>query len=166
VRDHYWLAVFRVTAFAYEGGVGVDEVTPIRLGKPPRWFRPPGGDYDEHVAEVAEALGYTMVLWTDDPGDYASPGQGVVLSRTLNTVDNGGILLLHDGIQETLDVLPQIIETLQQRGYQFVTIDEMMAARQREREGLPSNRSYRSIRIARRRQNLLYWPTLPMRTLA
>jgi peptidoglycan/xylan/chitin deacetylase (PgdA/CDA1 family) len=71
-----------------------------------------------------------MVLWTDDPGDYASPGQRVILSRTLNTVSNGGILLLHDGIQQTVDVLPQLIESLQKRGYQFVTIDAMVAAKQ------------------------------------
>lgn len=98
------------------------------IGRPPRWFRPPGGDYDQRVAEVSEALGYTMVLWTDDPGDYASPGQQIISSRTLSSVDNGGILLLHDGIQETLDVLPQILQTLRKQGYQFVTVDEMIAA--------------------------------------
>jgi peptidoglycan-N-acetylglucosamine deacetylase len=106
------------------------EVLRSITGKAPRWLRPPGGDYDPRVAEVSEALGYTMVLWTDDPGDYASPGQRVILSRTLNTVSNGGILLLHDGIQQTVDVLPQLIESLQKRGYQFVTIDAMVAAKQ------------------------------------
>jgi peptidoglycan/xylan/chitin deacetylase (PgdA/CDA1 family) len=106
------------------------EVLRSITGKAPRWLRPPGGDYDPHVAEVSEALGYTMVLWTDDPGDYASPGPRVILSRTLGTASNGGILLLHDGIQQTVDVLPQIIESLQKQGYQFVTIDAMMAAKQ------------------------------------
>jgi peptidoglycan/xylan/chitin deacetylase (PgdA/CDA1 family) len=100
-------------------------------GRAPRWFRPPGGEYDPHVAQVSEALGYTMVLWTDDPGDYASPGRQVILSRTLRKIGNGGILLLHDGIQQTVDVLPQIIETLQRQGYEFVTVDEMIAAKRK-----------------------------------
>jgi peptidoglycan-N-acetylglucosamine deacetylase len=103
-------------------GESVQRIT----GQTPHLFRPPGGDYDTGVATASEALGYTIVLWTDDPGDYASPGDKLIVQRTLKTVSNGGILLLHDGIQETIDVLPQIISTLKKRGYQFVTIDEMM----------------------------------------
>jgi len=101
-------------------------------GKAPDLFRPPGGDYNTQVAEAAEALGYTMVLWTDDPGDYASPGEQQILSRTLSDAGNGGIILLHDGIQQTVDVLPRIIETLKAQGYRFVTIDEMRAANPRK----------------------------------
>lgn len=95
-------------------------------GRPPRLFRPPGGDYDKKVAEAAEALGYTMVLWTDDPGDYAKPGAKVIESRLLSSISPGGVVLIHDGIQQTLDVLPQILAYLKGKGYQFVTIDEMM----------------------------------------
>jgi peptidoglycan/xylan/chitin deacetylase (PgdA/CDA1 family) len=95
-------------------------------GHAPHLFRPPGGDYDRQVAEVAEALGYTMVLWTDDPGDYASPGSKVIESRVVDRIGNGGIILMHDGVQQTLDILPQMLERLTQRGYQFVTIDQMM----------------------------------------
>ena len=51
--------------------------------KTPHLFRPPGGVYDPRIAETSEVLGYTTVLWTDDPGDYASPGTDVILSRTL-----------------------------------------------------------------------------------
>jgi peptidoglycan/xylan/chitin deacetylase (PgdA/CDA1 family) len=95
-------------------------------GKPPHLFRPPGGDYNRHVAEVAEALGYTMVLWTDDPGDYASPGDRTIETRVLDRIGNGGIVLMHDGVQQTLDVLPQILDYLRRKGYRFVTVDEMM----------------------------------------
>jgi peptidoglycan/xylan/chitin deacetylase (PgdA/CDA1 family) len=40
-------------------------------------------------------------------------------------VANGGIILVHDGVQQTIDVLPQIIETLRARGFRFVTIPEL-----------------------------------------
>ncbi|MEI6521736.1 MAG: polysaccharide deacetylase family protein [bacterium] len=95
-------------------------------GQAPHLFRPPGGDYDTQVAAASELLGYTIVLWTDDPGDYASPGDKVILQRTLKQASPGGIILIHDGIQQTIDILPQLIETLKKQGYQFVTIDEMM----------------------------------------
>jgi peptidoglycan-N-acetylglucosamine deacetylase len=95
-------------------------------GTHPHLFRPPGGDYDAQVIETAEALNYTTVLWTDDPGDYASPGTGVIEQRTLRAARNGGIILLHDGDQQTLDILPDLLDALKARGFIFVTIDELM----------------------------------------
>jgi peptidoglycan/xylan/chitin deacetylase (PgdA/CDA1 family) len=107
------------------------------LGKPVDLFRPPGGDYNQQVAEVAEELGYTITLWTDDPGDYASPGAEVIATRTLHRAGNGGIILLHDGVQETMDVLPQVIQALKSKGYTFVTIHEMLSQRQERRRTTP-----------------------------
>ncbi len=95
------------------------------LGYKPRWFRPPGGEYNAEVAKISERLGYTMALWTDDPGDYASPGTRVILQRTLARATPGGILLLHDGIEQTIQILPQIIESLQGQGYKFVSLKRL-----------------------------------------
>jgi peptidoglycan/xylan/chitin deacetylase (PgdA/CDA1 family) len=89
-------------------------------------FRPPGGDYNRPVAETANDLGYTLVLWTINPGDYASPGKNVIEERTLARLANGGIILIHDGVQQTVDILPQLLEILQKMGFKFVTVDEMM----------------------------------------
>lgn len=95
-------------------------------GHTPHLLRPPGGDYDKDVAETADVLGYTTVLWTDDPGDYASPGDPVIFQRIMRNINPGGVVLLHDGIQETIDILPNIISTLRKRGYRFVTVDELI----------------------------------------
>lgn len=106
-------------------GAVIREIT----GKAPHLFRPPGGQYTGDVQQVAEALGYTTVLWTADPGDYASPGEQTILQRTLKTTRGGGIILLHDGIQETIDVLPTLIHALRARGFRFVSMDELIANR-------------------------------------
>jgi peptidoglycan/xylan/chitin deacetylase (PgdA/CDA1 family) len=92
----------------------------------PHLFRPPGGDYDNHVSEAAEALGYTTVLWTDNAGDWISPGRKVIERKVLRRAYNGGVILMHDGIQETIDILPQLLTTLKKEGYEFVTVDQMM----------------------------------------
>jgi len=92
--------------------------------KNPRLFRPPGGDYDLNVATIANSLGYTIILWTDDPGDYLSPGERIIESRTLSKAKNGGIILIHDGVQQTVNILPGLIKSLKKRGYRFVTIDD------------------------------------------
>lgn len=106
-----------------------DEVLRKILGRRPRLFRPPGGDYNDKVAEVAEALGYTTVLWTDDPGDYASPGAGLIRERIMDRIGNGGIILIHDGIDQTISILPRLLQDLSDQGYQFVTVDEMLRNR-------------------------------------
>ena len=102
-------------------------------GTRPHLFRPPGGDYDPTVARISNKLGYTMVLWTDDPGDYASPGQGVIDRRTLDRISDGGIILIHDGVQETINLLPRLIQELKARGFTFVTIDEWLKPRRPEK---------------------------------
>lgn len=40
---------------------------------------------------------------------------------------------MHDGVQQTIDALPQIIESLRRRGYRFVTLSEMQAQLKRSR---------------------------------
>lgn len=95
-------------------------------GRKTMFFRPPGGDYNPFVSEVADKLGYTMVLWTDDPGDYASLGGQLLRSRLLSKISPGGIILLHDGLQETIDFLPQLLSILKAEGYTFVTVDAFL----------------------------------------
>jgi len=102
-----------------------NEVVESILGLEMAYCRPPGGDYDADVITAATKAGLTTVLWTDDPADYAQPGDKVIEQRVLDTIGPGGIILLHDGVQQTVDVLPQILETLKRKGYRFQTVDEM-----------------------------------------
>jgi peptidoglycan/xylan/chitin deacetylase (PgdA/CDA1 family) len=104
-----------------------NDVVKSIVGLQMKFCRPPGGDYDRDVIAGAADCGLTTVLWTDDPGDYADPGSKVIEARTLQRIGSGGIILLHDGVQETLDVLPQIIEHVKSRGFEFQTVEEMAA---------------------------------------
>lgn len=95
------------------------------VGRRPKFCRPPGGDYDPLVVRAAEEEGLVTTLWTDDPGDYASPGTTVIEKDTLRKLSNGGVILLHDGVPETIQILPQIIESAKKRGFKFVTLDQL-----------------------------------------
>jgi peptidoglycan/xylan/chitin deacetylase (PgdA/CDA1 family) len=103
----------------------IQDITGVR----PHLFRPPGGRLDSAALTAASAQGYTTVMWTDDPGDYASPGVDAIICRTLHSARPGGILLLHDGIAQTITALPDIITTLRAEGYRFVTVDQMIRDR-------------------------------------
>ena len=95
------------------------------IGSTTRLYRPPGGEYDREVIAATRKLDYCMVLWTDDPGDYTEPGARVIEERTLKDISNGSIILLHDGVDQTVDILPDLIHRLKSRGYRFVTVSEM-----------------------------------------
>lgn len=101
----------------------VEKITGERM----RFCRPPGGDYDGKTIQAALDEGLTTVLWTDDPGDFANPGDGIVLDRTLKRLSNGGVLLLHDGSPNTLDVLRELIHEARARGFSFTTPQAMIA---------------------------------------
>lgn len=89
-------------------------------------FRPPGGQYNKTVADVALSLGYTMILWTDDPGDYANPGDTVVETRTVDRLENGAVILLHDGSEDTLRVLDAILTRVKEDGLTPVSPRQML----------------------------------------
>lgn len=90
------------------------------------FFRPPGGQYDEHVVDRAKNLGYRMVLWNIFPGDHANPPVSKIKSRVLSAVQDGGIVLLHSGIENTLAALPELITELRNRGCIFVTLSNLL----------------------------------------
>jgi len=90
-----------------------------------RFFRPPGGDYDGDVLRDVAGRGYITTLWTDDPGDFQHPPAAVVLRRALSHLENGSIILLHDGIPQTVNVLPDLIREARRRGYRFVTLGRL-----------------------------------------
>ncbi|WP_207945862.1 polysaccharide deacetylase family protein [Actinomadura sp. 7K534] len=84
-------------------------------GEWPSHFRPPYGETNEQVRAAEARLNLLEVLWTVDSRDWAgaTPAQIVAAARTLRP---GGIFLMHDWAQASIDALPQIISELRDRG--------------------------------------------------
>lgn len=89
-------------------------------------FRPPGGRYSNKVIVAATLSGYKMILWTDYPGDYGCPSGELIYQRTVSGAEDEGIILLHNGLDTTLEALPKIISELKKNKYRFVTISQLM----------------------------------------
>lgn len=122
--DHVNLTIIPPELVAYEVqrcGAAITKVT----GAPVRFFRPPGGEYDGETVREVSKHGFITTLWTNDPGDFSKPPASVVQKRTLAHLENGGIILLHDGIPQTLQALPAIIAEARRRGFQFVTMSRL-----------------------------------------
>ncbi|MFY4773619.1 polysaccharide deacetylase family protein [Metabacillus sp. RGM 3146] len=97
----------------------------------PKLFRPPGGILDWPAFKVIADEGYQIIMWSwnQDPEDWSMPGSGVIASRVIKNVQNGDIILLHDGggnRKQTVKALKQIIPALKEKGYRFVKVSELI----------------------------------------
>lgn len=94
----------------------------------PVLFRPPGGFYDKKVITTAHEKGYSVVLWSVDPHDWSRPPAEKVVNTVIHDIKPGSIILLHDGQYPlpTPQALGIIIDRLQEQGYKFVTVSELL----------------------------------------
>lgn len=91
----------------------------------PNFFAPPAGDYDERTVEIAESLGYTVVLWTSDTIDWRSDSTAsVIIERIMKKPLDGSIILMHPK-PETLKALPTLIERIKAEDYNIVPLYRM-----------------------------------------
>lgn len=93
-------------------------------GLRPMSLRPPYGGFDKMVAEQA---GIAIVNWSIDSLDWKYRDAAKTIQHIKENTHNGGILLMHDIHEESVEALPTIIEYLQAEGYELVTVDELMA---------------------------------------
>jgi peptidoglycan-N-acetylglucosamine deacetylase len=100
-------------------------------------YRPPGGYYSKRTVRVAEEAGYQMVLWSVLPKDVNGASIPVMKERIYEQVADGGIVLLHSGIPNTVEMLPDVIRTLKAQGYRFVTVSQILGLEQDRQVHLP-----------------------------
>jgi len=106
-----------------------DEVVTRITGRPcDPYFRPPYGARNKRVIRIAAEMGYTTIYWSLDSWDAFKKNitSSEVKERVLERVQGGDIVLMHCGSQATADALPSIIQELQSRGYQVVSVSELI----------------------------------------
>jgi len=103
-------------------------------GFTPCLFRPPYGGTGADLVRRTRAQGMTSILWSVDPLDWRSPGTGSIVSRVVSGTGPGAIILSHDGggpRGQTLSALPGIVKALKRKGYEFVTVNELLGYREK-----------------------------------
>ncbi|OPH50048.1 polysaccharide deacetylase family sporulation protein PdaB [Paenibacillus ferrarius] len=98
------------------------------IGKEPNLIRLPNGDFDKRVLRIAEDLGYSVIQWDTDSQDWLNKGVDTIINRVVSKAHPGDIVLLHasDSSQQTHEALPVIIDQLKSKGYEFVTVSELI----------------------------------------
>ena len=125
--DHFRITKLPASEKAYQ----VDELQSLvggLVGVKPRFLRPPGGHLDGETTRFINSRGLAIALWdvslNDLAGGRTSSG---LLKSALTKVRPGSVILAHDGVQSTIDMLPELITKLRAEGYEFVTLSELAA---------------------------------------
>mgnify|MGYP000030786001 CR=1 FL=1 len=91
-------------------------------------FRPPYGDYDNAVVNVAKECGYYAIQWDVDSLDWKDYGVDSIIKTVTGHkhLGSGSIILCHNGAKYTAEALDTLIRNLKDQGYTFVPLSELI----------------------------------------
>ncbi|MGC5222434.1 polysaccharide deacetylase family protein [Micromonospora sp. DT81.3] len=119
--DHPHLPELDAAAVARQIGSTRDLLRRL-TDQPVATFRPPYGEYN---AQTLAAAGLPAILWSIDTRDWAGPSTESILIQGVERPRPGGIVLFHDTQRATVELAPQIIAGLHDRGFTAVTITQL-----------------------------------------
>lgn len=130
VGNHTWNHVYlsKVSREKAESQLqSTNEAIRNACGVVPVVMRPPGGYTNAGVASWArQRFGFTTIMWDVDTNDWRKPGSSVVAARAVNGAKPGSIILVHDIHASTVAAIDAIVKGLKNRGYELVTVSELM----------------------------------------
>ena len=91
-------------------------------------FRAPYSDWDDRVVAAAHSCNYSCINQNVDSVDWKEYGTDHFIETVLSDpdLDNGAIILLHNGTRYTRDALDRLLTGLETQGYRFVTISDLV----------------------------------------
>ncbi|MCL2235460.1 MAG: polysaccharide deacetylase family protein [Defluviitaleaceae bacterium] len=94
-------------------------------GEKPTLLRPPFGALNDMVLDVSREMGMAVALWSVDPQDWRYLDYYATKAHVIDRSVEGSVILLHDIHEISIYAAIYAIDNLMERGYTFVTIDEM-----------------------------------------
>lgn len=94
------------------------------LGEGDYWVRPPYGLLTD---DEAARLTVPLVNWSVDTEDWRTKNCDKILDVIYRCTGDGDIVLLHDRYLNTVEATLKAIAHLQQQGYVFVTVSELLS---------------------------------------
>ncbi|MFX3632103.1 MAG: polysaccharide deacetylase family protein [Candidatus Pristimantibacillus sp.] len=110
-----------------------DEIISRIIGYHPRFIRPPYGEMLPAQVAWTKKTGYIVVNWDVDSVDWRNnPSSNNILFNIKRNLQSGSIVLQHAGggegqdLSGTVQALPRLISLLRQKGYDLVTLPELL----------------------------------------
>jgi probable sporulation protein (polysaccharide deacetylase family) len=96
------------------------------LGRSTKLFAPPSGAWNQKLVEKAAHLKMYTILWTLDTVDWRKPPASIIIQRIVPRAQNGAMVLMHP-TAPTAQALRTIITALKAKGYELVTVTELIS---------------------------------------
>ena len=101
-----------------------DTVIEKITGKQPVFVRAP---YGELPVDSEQDLNRIYIGWTVDPLDWMTEDTGAVVKTVVEEINPGDVILLHDCYPSSVQAAIRIVDLLQGKGYEFVTVDKLIS---------------------------------------
>lgn len=99
------------------------------IGRRTKLFRAPYGEYNDNVIKTLRENGYEVIQWNIDTIDWKEERTSEqILDSVLPRLADGSIILCHNNGYRIEQYLPVLIRTALERGYEFVTVSELLLA--------------------------------------
>ena len=89
-------------------------------------YRAPYGEYNDKVIKTAQENGYFTIQWNLDTLDYKGLTGEEMWNRLKNKLDNGAIILSHNGTKHTADSLDMLIKNIKSKGLKVTTVSDLI----------------------------------------
>lgn len=97
-------------------------------GVKPKLIRPPYGATSARLNKLfADNYGMTVAIWSVDPLDWKYRNAARVTEKILEGAAPGAVILVHDIHPSTVAAMPATLDGLKARGYEFVTMSDLIA---------------------------------------
>lgn len=124
-NTHPKMSTLSANAVMQELSTSCELITNI-TGKPIRFFRPPFGDYNNQLLDIASSMKLQTIQWDVDTLDWKGLSAEQILTRVKSSVKSGSIILCHNNSDHIVEALPQMISYLKQQGYQMVKLSDLV----------------------------------------
>ena len=89
-------------------------------------YRGPYGEYNDVVFQAAKDTNHKMIQWSIDSLDWQGLTGEQMWERINSKLDNGAIILMHSGTENTALSLDMILTKIEEKGFKVVKVSDLI----------------------------------------
>ena len=91
------------------------------------FFRPPFGITNPNIHRAVQKTEHNIIGWSIRSLDTATEKEDKILKRIERKLHPGGIILMHDTTQKSVNVLENLLKSLSEKKYKVIPVDELLS---------------------------------------
>lgn len=98
-------------------------------------MRPPYGNTNKKLNQyISDKERLSVIIWSLDTLDWKRPKPEDIVEKVVKNGKGGTVILCHDIHPGTIEAMPALIDKMKSKGYNFVTVSEMIKNKKRNRQ--------------------------------